>query len=432
MRTLGRMREAIRKFKKQSNGGKEGVQMKPQNSIYFLLLVFLLYGCGGVSETGTDNNDTDNSGVDISTVSSRLGNTASALVPQMSASDISSSVSPGLHALTNGTSDDWDTYLSSTNSWVITDVFGDPDEEPKVVTKVQVLLNQFENTIEGIFSEDHEVSCAEGSELSEGDLIEIPFYGEIANGTSDDRYFDCQRDDGDEAGLDNELTIYGVDSDGVVRVVNMSVNELYENTDDVDTRGTNTLMRQVVYATYAESEGEEGANTYLDLRYAQSTLYEGADGEFNTDDDVVFRSRSRITGSAVLDDEGEPTGGTGDFKVTKHDIADYDITTKTAGRGSYGEGEYSLFKIDSDASSLEGMARTFCLQMPEDGVDIPLHAEAENCVDLEEAHAWGDSVFPFTLSPEVEEVFDDKAFFEGDDDDLIASDGSNFTMPTYE
>lgn len=204
------------------------------------------------------------------------------------------------------------------------------------------------------------------------------------------------------------------------------------NTADVEIRGEDTLQRQVIYTTYSEESEGEDTVAYLDLQYNQSSLYEGADGAFNTDDDVVFRNRSRITGRTVLNDEGEPTMGTGDFIVTKHDVSDYDIITKTIGRGSYGESEYSLFKINSDASSLAGLGRTFCVQVPDNGTSIPGYADPANCVDLETTYAWETAAFPFTLTPSVDETFDDKSFFEGNDTDLVASDGSNFTMPVYE
>lgn len=399
--------------------------MKPRNTIYIFLLAFFLIGCGaGGTETGTTNPEN----VDLSGVAEKIGAAASALVPQINESDTDSSI----RALADGTSEEWDTYK---DSWVVTDIFGDPDEEPQTVTKIRVLINQFSGTIQPIFEGDTDVSCTDGSALSEGDTIEIPFYGEIDNGSLTDRYFDCQQDGGEDAEMDNETIIYGVDSDNVVRVVRMATDESYENTDDVATRGTDTVMRQVVYATYVDPEEAEGEDdvVYLDIQYAQSTMYEGVDGEIGTDDDVVFRSRSRITGQVTFDADDQPTSGTGDFLVTKHDIAEYDITTKTIGRGSYGAGEYSLFKIDSDASSLEGLARTFCVQIPTEGdSEIPVYADPENCTDLETTYAWETDTFSFTLTPSIEEVFDNKSFFEGNDTDLIANDGSNFTMPTYE
>ena len=54
------------------------------------------------------------------------------------------------------------------------------------------------------------------------------------------------------------------------------------------------------------------------------------------------------------------------------------------------------------------------------------------CTALETGLAWGDASFPFTLSPDVEEAFDDNPFFEGNDTDLISNTGDNFSIPTYD
>ncbi|HLD44665.1 MAG TPA: hypothetical protein VJC18_04460, partial [bacterium] len=95
-----------------------------------------------------------------------------------------------------------------------------------------------------------------------------------------------------------------------------------------------------------------------------------------------------------------------------------------------GDGEYSLFSVNTDLSSLapEG-TDTFCLVSVDGG--LPTQTEEVNCSALETAYAWADEEFPFELDPEIPVVFEEKEFFESTDDDLIASDGSNFSIPQY-
>lgn len=403
--------------------------MKTIKTILILLSVFFLIHCGaGGTETGT----TDAEGIDTGTIGTKVKEIASTLVPEVTASSVEASLSKGGSFLIDGTSGEWDTYLEPGTSTVLTDIFGDPDVEPNVVTKIRVLLDQLEVTFDDLFGLDPAYSCTGGSALSEGDSIEIAFYGNISNGTAEDRFFDCQYEDSDN----NETIIYGQDSDGIVRVVAMSDNTSM-NTEETATRGNTIRLLIVTYATYAEQTTDGVTTGFLDLQYAQATLYSGVDGDFNTGDDVVFKSRSRITGEAVLDNTGNPTVGMGDFTVTKHDegvnddLSTFNITNKTTGRGSYDAGDFSLFNIDSDLSTLVDIPGIFCIQQPEDGSGVPQYAEADNCSALETSFAWGEETFPFDFSPSLEEVFEDKPFFEGNDMDLIANDGSNFEIPVF-
>lgn len=387
-------------------------------------LVFFLVNCGNSSSGGTETGTTETGTVETSTFATKLEAVGSSLVPSMTAGSDSS-----LSAfLTYDTSSAWDEYLDSDNQYLVTDIFGAADEDPQVVTKIRVLLSQLSGTVGDIFSSDEDFSCTDGEVLNEGDTIEIAFYGELANGTSENRFFDCL------ATTDSETIIYGEDSDGIIRVVTMS-ESTSTNTQDTATRGDEVTIAQTNYATYGEVTDADGnVSGYLDLQYVQATVYTGVDGSANTDDDVVFKSRSRIAGSAVLDADGNPTQGLGEFTVTKFDqsIDQSDnvntVVTKTLGRGSYEEGAHSLFKIESEGTSLT--AGTFCLEHVAEG--LPAHADETNCSTFEADFAWGDDTIPFDFDPELVADFSAISFFEGDDTDMITNDLSNFSIPTYE
>ncbi|MBI4412614.1 MAG: hypothetical protein HY541_09045 [Deltaproteobacteria bacterium] len=393
-------------------------------------------GCQGGGDVGGTETGTTESGLDTSTIGGKIEATASALVLSVEASDGDASVSPALRAAVDGTSDEWDTYLEDDNVTVLTDVFGSPDDEVAPVTRVRVLLDDFRNTVEGIFSEDPNIDCTGATALNEGDSLEMAFYDPISNGTTDDRYFDCISEQDEEDS--HYVTLYGADSSGVVRVASM-----YDVTGDniwyPEERGNFLQNLQVVIASYGESEEEGTTVGYLDLQYAQASIYSGLDDDIAAEEDnILFKSRSRITGRVELDADGNPVVGTGDFIVTKYDRgineddSIWEITTKTGGRGSFGTGEYSLFTIESDMSSVEDIPGTFCVRMPEDGTELPAYADAANCTALETELAWGEASFPFTLSPDVDATFEDNALFEGDDVELISNTGDNFSIPTYD
>jgi hypothetical protein len=399
-----------------------------------LFLVFFASGCQSGGTGGTETGTTDSGKVDPTVLGGRIEASASTLVPYIAASEVGALKLSDLSALTFGTDEEWSTYLDPDNAYLLTDVFGNPDEEPRVVTKIRVLLDQFRSTVEGIFSEDPEFACLGGSSLSSegtGDTIEIAFYGATPNGTAENRFFDCLSHGSDHE--ENEETIlYGEDGDGIVRFVTM-FDQTSTNTEEVATRGISVRIRSVIYATYGERSEEGNTVTYLDLQYAQATSYNGIDETFGSSDDVIFKSRSRISGRVVLDASGEPVSGSGDFAVTKYDRGGSNITvTKTLGRGNFGDNQFSLFKIESNAGDLSDLSRTFCIQMAVGDSGLPGNALSENCSDFEGSYAWGDVTIPFTLTPEIEEAFDEKPFFEGDDSDLIADDGNNFTIPTFE
>lgn len=387
-------------------------------------------GAGG-TETGTT------APINTSSLAAHLEAVADTLVPEVSDTGGGALTQAGIAALTLGTSDQWDQYLQENNLTVLTDVFG-PGNEGGVVTRIRVLVNQFRATLEDLFSQDPEISCDHANVLEEGDDLEIAFYGAISNGTAEDRYFDCVYTQTQDDPEDNYTTLYGEDADHTIRIVSM-FDVTNANEWSPEERGNLLRNLQVVYATYAETEEEGGTVGYLDLRYAQASIYSGLDDDFEAaDDNVIFKSRTRITGRATLDESGAPTAGVGDFTVTKYDrgVNDdatvWNSVTKTIGRGDYSSGGFSLFGIDSDASSLAGTAGTFCIQIPAEGTGLPVHAEDADCGGYETAYAWGISEFPFVLTDEIGLNFEEKVFFEGTDDDLISNSGDNFAIPTYD
>jgi len=405
--------------------------------VSFLFVIFVavtLSGCtsGGGTETGT----TGTVPIDTITFGANIGNVASSLVPDIKASEASASESI-LREISYMSSDDWAVYLESTNVTTLTDIFGAADEAPQVVTKIRVLVEDFQSIVEGIVNTDPDVNCTDKASLTEGDTFNIPFYGSISNGTSADRYFDCITEyeyDGSMSG--ESQTLYGLDSNGVMSVVYMQ-DAQGANSNDPSTQGNQVRNVSVIYAKYAQATADSQTNGYIDLQYAQASIYSGADDVFLTDDDVIFKSRSRITGKAEVDASGNAEVALGDFTVTKYDkgyggtmTGAWTLITKSIGRGGYGNGDYSLFNIDSTSNSLlEDVAGIYCLQSS--STTLPSDAESENCEAFEDDYAWTTSTFPFTLTPAIEQDFESKEFFDGNDTDMIANNASNFTIPTY-
>jgi hypothetical protein len=380
-------------------------------------------GAVGGTETGTTT-----PGIDTTTVGERIDATSSAVLLSVNASAVAASESSAF--LIDGTADDWNVYLSEGNSYVITDIFGNPDETPQFEKKNRGLLDQFSGKVEEIFLLDESVDCTGTTPLDDSDTLEVAFYGELDNGPADDRYFDCVSVDE----TDNVTFVYGIDADNIIRLVEMKEITM-ANTEETETRGDEVTHHSVVRAVYAEQTEEDATSATIDVQYAQATLYNGLDDSFDTTDDMMFKSRSRITGLATLDESGTASDGVGDFTVTKYDRSltpedvPYEIITQTMGRGDYSDGGASLFKIDSDVDAVVDLDGTFCIQSS--ATDLPSVVDAANCTDLETTFAWGDVTFPFDLSPAISATFDDNAFFAGDNDDLIDEDGSDFIIPIY-
>jgi len=99
-----------------------------------------------------------------------LSAVASSIVPSMNASDASASLSARSSkamSLTYGEEDAWSVYLEDNNTVVLTDIFGSPDEAPSVVTKIRVLVEQFQSQAESILSADPTISCTGARVLDE-------------------------------------------------------------------------------------------------------------------------------------------------------------------------------------------------------------------------------------------------------------------------
>lgn len=393
-----------------------------------LSVLLSLAACGGSSSSVLDTADAgDTAGdstLDTANLATHVYSSADALLLSVAGDSGSSSESA---LLTYSPDGDWTTYTSTENVAYLEEIFGADLSGP--VTQVRVLLDQFSSDLTSLISIDAALDCTGTTALTDADSVEVAFLGTLDNGDAGDRNFDCFSQSSEQA------LIYGSSSDGVVRIASTS-DTTSDNSQEVETRGDQERLMQVVLTSYAEVSESDTNVGYLDLQYAQATVYNGVDDTFGTDDDMVFRSRSRITGRVEYDAEGNAVIGEGDFTVTKYDAAStpegdpYTIVTQTMGRGSYGDGEYSLFSIDSTVTDFATIPGSFCLQASA-SVAVPEVAASSNCSALETGFAWGDATFPFDLTPSVSATFEDNGYFEGDDVDLIATDGSNFIVPTY-
>lgn len=358
------------------------------------------------------------------TLGEKIELTVSCLTPKIDANDSESSSS----GLTFGTDEEWETYLGPSNIGLIGDIFGDPDKGFRTVTKIRVLLEQFRDNIDRIVSRDEEMDCAPTTPLSDRDTIDVAFYGGISNGTSGDRHFDCFFEE------DGNLTVYGKDSLGNIRIITMS-EEIVSNSVDIPARGDAYKVWAVVFATYAERAETDGSFAYVDLQFAHSSQYKGTDGLYGTSDDMTFKSRTRVTGRASPGQCGEDIPGSGEFTSTRFDRmsgayppeVSPEGVTKTIGRGDYGPNQFSLFRIDSNEWSVVQIPRTFCLKFPLEESGLPSPSDPANCSAFENAFAWGTIEFPFPFSPSLEASFEEKPFFEASD--LIGDAGEGFVIP---
>lgn len=432
--------------------------MKKVKFFGVLFLSFLLIagiGCGssatgdnGEETNGDEQNTEEETGdntptaveIDTSTVSAKIADGMSALIPTVTVAGLSEMISLLPKAVTYETADTWaNTYLTDDYSYLLTDIFGDPDEVPAPATRIRVVSGNVENRFEEIFTADPDITCEGlGTDiLNEGDEIDIAFYGSIANGTEEDRFFDCViPDDGH-----GQAIIYGKDADENIRVVVMSVSEGV-NEIDPDIRGDAVEFYSVIYATYGEvsetveveDENDTVYSGFIDIQYTQATIYNGADNNFDeTDDNVLFKSSTRIAGKIEYSTEDNVTldSAEGDFKVIKYDSSPgFQTTTQTAGRGSFGSSEYAIFRIETDNDALADAEGIYCIQQSADVEGVPAAVdETENCEPLEAQYAWGEDAFSFDLSPAIEAAFEDNELFT--ETDLIADNGSNFTIPEY-
>ncbi len=421
------------------------------------LCFFLLAGvaCSSTSSTlstGDDDDDddttTDTLTLDTSTLAGTLEDGAQSLVMSISASDVEASLSTGFQAAMTGTTEQWDQYFTESTSYLLTDIFGPADEAPAVVTKISVQLESVFGSIESILSFDTALNCALDADgvatvdeiavftSGDTDALALPFFGDVENGVTADRRFDCII----ASEEDTSTMIYGVTDDDTFSFAIMDDNTSV-NDNQADVYGDQVRIAQVTLVTYAQSTTDEITTGFLDLQYAQATIYNGLDDEFQFDnadstDDQLFKSRSRITGTFTVDADGNPGAGTGEFFVTKYDQGSTPegdpvvVVTQAHGRGGYAAEEHSIFDIATTSDVVSDANGSFCLQMPASG-SVPTTASESNCADLETDFAWGATTFPFDLSPALDQTFADASLFAGDDTDLIANDVSNFTMPDY-
>ncbi|MDO8493877.1 MAG: hypothetical protein Q7S68_00875 [Deltaproteobacteria bacterium] len=360
---------------------------------------------------------------------------ASALVPSVT-SGTNTSLSAPLSSVSKYSIDgdaDWDQFTSAANKQKLIDIFGPGEGAGAPQTSIRSTISLYRSMVAMTLETDPEITCdGSGSKsLTEGDTITVPFFGSIANGTSANRAFDCYTEQIDSADV-RYFTLYGVDAEGIVRIVKMS--DILE----ANTNGEGTFSRSYSILTASFAEVVEGSNTRfsLDIQYSLAVIYNGDDATFQTADDASFKIRTRITGEAVLDSNNSPLLGVGDFQVTKYESGVYDVggsyanATKAIGLGDYGAGEASLLAIDSNVSSLAGAGGTFCVAKADANDAVPDKIAADECSSLNSAFAWtGDLLF--TLAPVLNATFTDKSFFNGDNTDLISNSGSNFTIPSY-
>lgn len=413
-----------------------------------IVALLILSTCGGASNTpSTDDTDADTqSGIDIPTLSTLAYTSASALIPTFSSIGSSSSISK-----TYVSDDIWNDLKGSS---VLSDIFSSPDDGFDTVTKLRVMIESFSSLIEqNIGSGDDSVFSCEGkTKLADGQTIAIDFF-DIA---ADKSEFQCLTEneagteDGAGCGTSHDFTIFGKDINGIIRLVWMSDNCEENKTQNSGAYATN---KSVLYATFKEEDGAE-LNFFLDLQYAQATIYWNENPTDATNNNL-FKSRSRVTGSVTLSGS-TPTDSLGQFSVTKYDMDGIDGqnphnsdgediagVTKVTGRGRpYESGDdaaYSIFSANTTWTGFDYVSQNtiyrFCLETSNtDEHSIPgLASDSGHCAQFENSLPWDVEVykktFPFSLSPALAaEYSEDELFFE--EEDLIASDGSNFEIPS--
>lgn len=380
---------------------------------------------------------------EIPGLTTRFEKAASALIPQIStvsASDLSK-LGSGAAALTYQTEEEWNEILRDLDSQ-LENIFGPREgSNDRIETKLRVLIHVFAaETIAFILENDPGVTCEGAEVLNEGDSLQIPFYGEISNGSAEDRWFECLY----------ESYVYGLTSDGTLRIVRIG-EFVWGTLRFKEERGEEGTYKEVVHVIYNEELEGEGITASLDLQVATWINYEGPDLDVTqTTDNVSFRTRSRITGRVAFDATDTVKDAVGDFSATSsekypessatpHTITDADGSTQlvvrephsllqTAGRGSYASGGTLLFNIDYNLPSFDGNEGIYCLTVPSSG--NPQYTDPSNCAGLETRFAWGDFAFPFGLTPAIEEAFEKVPLYA--EDELISDSADNFVVPEYE
>lgn len=396
-----------------------------------VLVIVLLacVGCGATSssDTTSDAEDDTETATIPPTLASDIESSADVLVPLItSAASVSINTK---QTLDYGTESRWNTYVNADNIFIFTDIFGDTTQ-PAPVTRIRVLMDGFVSTLTDILSSDPTLTCQGASLLNEGNTIEIAFFGEVANGEAGDRFYECYDT------RSGETLLYGINSDHIIRIVVMQ-NISEANDEEVATRGNARRLKSVTQIAYRQKSEGGTLVGYIDLRYTQATIYSGVDNDVDAgDDNVIFKSRSHITGRITFDDEGNIDDGTGEFSITKYDrgvnkdLSVYTITTQTIGRGRFGEDQYAILKINTTQGDLgDGI---FCIRSVRTGT-APTLVATTNCSAFESAFSWSGYSFPFSYWSALPEALNDREYYDPESTtDMIDNAGSNFSIPTYE
>ncbi|MBF0106621.1 MAG: hypothetical protein HQM16_15005 [Deltaproteobacteria bacterium] len=428
---------------------------------YFFVVFILLTGCAASSLTQSDtagDTDLESSGSEplaipptIAKLSPRIGGIADALIPYVSSegADPDSSVIPYLGITAGGGggvyldyADDnaWAEYLDPGEGGesIVETIFGPSSTDN---TPLRSMISRLEEVMTNIvvYEQGTEFTCPGDAidSLESVDEIDVAFYGTVQNGTAGDRDYDCGSAWSDDSY--RLLTIYGMDSDKVIRMAHMMA---WSETSENNNGQPNQWL--VMMATYAERVTDDGTAGFLDLHTNYSVYLLGDDDQEGTSDDSSYKVRSRITGTALFDGEDNLSNSKGDFSHIKYDWYNRDdngySATQTMGRGGYGAGEHSLFWIKeswSNPPSTDG--DYFCLEhTTRDG--LPASVASAHCTDpdantdsdlnLESTFAWAAGPeFPFDLTPPLTAVFSDTTKFMPNDTDLISNSGDNFAFP---
>ncbi|MBF0105909.1 MAG: hypothetical protein HQM16_11345 [Deltaproteobacteria bacterium] len=415
-------------------------------------LFFCVAGCASsLTQSGTGDTNLESGGAEplalpptIAKLSPRISAMADALIPYVSSEGADPDVSAGpyLGVTTAGAgglyldyADDnaWATYLDPGNAAESTaeKIFG-PDNGDG--SRLRTMIGNFEELMLGVFEQEQgtEFTCYGDLSVSleSVDEIAMAFYGTVQNGTAGDRDYDCVMDQDNDDG--HHVTLYGMDSDYVVRVAHM-----YDTSELSNNGKGHQNNLSVMMATYAERVTDDVTTGYLDLNMNFSVYYLGVDEQEGTSDDSSYKVRSRITGVSLFDGNDNASSSSGDFSAIQYNWNNNGdnkySATQSAGRGGYDEGEFSLFWIrqystDEEESTVDDY---FCLEHAAQGTD-PANVDSANCTNHETAYAWATGTeFPFDLTPALTATFSDITKFEANDTDLISDAGDNFVIPDF-
>lgn len=409
-----------------------------KNVFRFMAVVGILFlsACSHSSSTSSGGTST----VTLTDLEENFATAAGSLVPSITSGSSNSSLNSSLFLVTysdTGFENFFESYQSN-----LSEIFGSADEEPAVVTKIRVTLENFIHDHVGTLAiADPDMDCTGSSQadeegitissLTDSDTVESAFLGAIQNGTSGDRFFDCYFEINDEES-GSSTYVYGQDSDGNIHILSQEENRNAANEEQVETYGAFKTLVQVTYGIYHQTSGTE-TNTYqIDLQYAQASIYSGQDDSIAaTEDNVLFKSRSRITGEAILNaSDNSVTTSSGQFNIIKYDQSPNNQTSysQAMGRGHFqteGDFIFTYNFVSNETSQTDG-AQTFCVNQTSSST-LALSDETD-CEDFETELPYSSlSIEPV---PALETAYEDNELFSPDD--LISNDASDFIVPTYE